>query len=415
VANGPVADALIPRSKPSGTLVLVNLAGGNDGLNTVVPYANGHYYDMRPDIAIAESDVLHLDQEVGLHPALTFVRDEYNAGRVSIVQGVGMPDPDFSHFVQMARWMRGWGGSDVPNTGWLGRWLDAQSGNNLARGIHVGQGVPLHLVGAVRRGVSVPTRVGFGSVSTPAKDRLYAGIRTMAANNDHPSPLSGLLTGTLRDQLDVSALVKPIYATPNIGEQLTQDFVAAARLINANLGTRVLSLTLGAFDHHADQRSTNIYARPHDVLMAQLNAGLQAFWSTLAPSRAGNVTVMTMSEFGRRLLGNASKGSDHGAASCLFVMGPGVRPGRVGQYPSLTNTLENDQLAAGIDFRQVYSTVVANWLGGDTRAVLGRNYGTLPIFRRRWYMDEALADPAPVDRGNPIEPAGELVTVDSLG
>jgi uncharacterized protein (DUF1501 family) len=414
--------ALIPRptGQTDGVLLLVTLGGGNDGLNTVVPFGNSAYYDKRPEIALSADELLPLNGNLGLHPSLPFLHSEWSANRLAIVQGVGMTkaaDLDFSHFVQMARWMRGWGGTGVPPTGWVGRWMD--SGNsrsvNLMRAIHIGRGVPFHLVGAQTRGVSVPTTPGFGSLQGPLYNRLYGGARSLASTVNHPSPLAGQVVRTLRDQLDVSVSANPIYGSPFAGPpQVVKDFEAAARLINAGLGTRVISISLGGFDHHAGQRSTNIYDRGQHVLLAELNQGIEKFWASVNPTWAAKTTVMAYSEFGRRVIGNASQGSDHGAANCVFVMGPRVRGGLHGEYPSLTNTLANDQLKATVDFRQVYATIIDRCIGGDSKEVLGARYSTLNLFRGSWPM--ATADPVKdIDRTQievrtPIVPADEVVS-----
>lgn len=397
--------ALIPRPTlpTDGVLVIVNLAGGNDGLNTVVPFTDPAYFAKRPEIAFQPDEVLPITDSLGLHPNLPFLQSQYAAKRVAIVQGVGFTNPaevDFSHFVQMAKWMRGWGGQGTPGTGWVGRWLDTQGGNNLLNAVHIGRGVPLHLVGAQRRAVSVPTAPGFGA--NPAHSRIYQSARSLADNVNHSSVFAAPLVKTLRDQLDVAATSQPIYASPFAGpSQVVKDFEAAARLINAGVGVRVVSITLGGFDHHASQRSTNIYDRGQHILLAELNQGLELFWSTLNTTMSAKTTLMTFSEFGRRIIGNGSKGTDHGAASCMFVMGPHVRSGLHGAHPSLTDTLPNDQLLAQYDFRQVYSSIIGRWLGGDAKEILGANYSPVNLFKGFIKVAE---EAQPVDRSElPIE------------
>ncbi len=378
---GGVAEALSPIGERDGILLIVMLGGGNDGLNTVVPYGNGAYYSKRPQIAIPQNQVLVINSDVGLSPSLTFVKERYDAGQVALVQGVGTASPDFSHFTSMANWMTGWGGTSPQlGNGWLGRWLDSLTSPDLLRAIHIGYGgIPLHLVGAGTRAVSLdPYPGGLGSGQQAYNQNFYSAIREFKTTSNSSSIWTSPLASALSDQLDVAATTAPVYPASFDGDRTAREFMIAARLINANIGTRVVSVSIGGFDHHDSQNGNDGQLE----LLKKLDDGLRLFWATLDPQWQPRTAAMTFSEFGRRVKGNSSEGSDHGAASCLMLMGPQVRGGLHATYPSLTTLLPHDQLAASVDYRQVYTSVIDRWLGGDSQALLGKNYEPLSLFAR---------------------------------
>jgi uncharacterized protein (DUF1501 family) len=372
------AEAMSPNGPRDGVVLIVNLFGGVDGLNMVVPFANPTYYSKRPSLALPAASVLPLSNTVGLHPNLGFLKQQFDAGRLAVVQGVGVASPDYSHFESQDRWMSGWGGSGTLRTGWMGRYLDGMANPDVLRAIHIGWGsVPFSVVGATRGAVSMsPSSGGFGVDQSTWRRELYAGVRELATS----SASSGLgryatpFAVSLSNQLDVGEAVAPAYPADFTGNNIVKEFLIAARLINANVGVRVVSISIGSFDHHDDELVD------FATKMKNLNDGLQMFWSELTPYFQTRTTALTWSEFGRRLLGNSSDGSDHGAASSLFVMGPSVRGGLHGAYPSLTTTLENDQLAMSVDFRNVYAQVLDRWMAADSRQLLGRTYSELNLF-----------------------------------
>lgn len=371
-----VAEAVIPNGPRDGVLLLVNLIGGNDGLNTVVPYTSSAYYAKRPLIAIPAAQVLPLTADVGLHPRLGFLKSQFDAGRLAVVQGVGQPNPDFSHFVSMDQWMNGWGGSSLATTGWLGRFMDGMAAPDVLRAVNLGWGsVPRTLVGATRRGIALTSSPGgFGVDQATWRRESYAAVRTMAAT-PHPSGRwADAINGSLRDQLDVGEAVQSVFPTDYEGPRRMKEFLMAARLINANIGVRVVSVTIGGFDTHENQLGD------HADILGDLNDGLQLFWSELSPYFQARTTSMAWSEFGRRIVGNGSSGTDHGAAGPMFLMGPRVRGGLHGSAPSLTTTLPHDQLAHSVDFRAVYAQVLDRWLNADSTQILGRNYSGLDLF-----------------------------------
>lgn len=367
------AFAAPPVGDDEGILVVVMMGGGNDALNTVVPYTDGSYYSRRPQTAIAPDRVLPLDGAVGLHPNLTYLRTLYEQGRVAVVQGVGTHQPDLSHFVSMGNWMRGWAGSHAPTTGWLGRWLDA-IGADPFHAVHLGSSVPLHLVGATRKASALGVYSPFGAETDSHWTRLYDGIANYA---DQSSGLGGwgdAVAASQRDHLTLAAAVADLYADPLGDGPLSPHLTLAARLINADLGARVLSVGWGDFDSHNGHRAM------HDARMAEFDAALFAFWSTLSPRWFNRVTVMTFSEFGRRVPENGNLGIDHGTAGVQLLIGPQVHGGLHGQAPSLTNLVDGDYPIATVHYNEVYASVLAQWLGADPASLLGANPNQLALF-----------------------------------
>jgi len=358
------AFAAPPVGPNDGILVVVMMGGGNDALNTVVPYTDGAYYARRPDVAIAPDAVLPLDGSVGLHPALTYLRTLYEQRRVAIVQGVGTNRPDLSHFVSMGNWMRGWAGANPPVTGWIGRWLDA-IGADPFHAVHLGESVPLHLVGATRKASALGTVRPFGSETEPYWHNLQAAVDAYADRPTGYGPWGDAVAAAQRDQLHLARAVGGLYAE-DLGEgRLAPRLVLAARLINAELGTRVLSVGWGDFDSHNGHRAM------HDARMAEFDEALAAFWANLSPSWANRVTVMTFSEFGRRVPQNGNGGIDHGTAGNVLLIGPQVRGGLHGQAPSLTDLVDGDYPIATVHYNEVYASVLQQWMGIDPRPVLG--------------------------------------------
>ncbi|MEZ5234574.1 MAG: DUF1501 domain-containing protein [Acidimicrobiales bacterium] len=372
-AQEAIAAQLNPLGVNDGVLVIIVMGGGNDGLNMVVPYGEGRYYDLRGDTAITPADVAALDGRLGLHPGLPTVRSLYERGEVAIVQGVGSANPDLSHFVSMANWMRGWGGAGTPGSGWIGRWLDATAAGSFTA-IELGTSIPLHLSGVSRKASAVGVDKPFGTDSGAVWSNLYNHI---SAYRSHPAglgPWGDVVAAAHADQLTLAATAGPLYDAPLPEGRLSANLTLAARLINANLGARVLSTTFGDFDSHNGHRAM------HDARMAELDAAIAAFYATLHPAYAGRVTIMTMSEFGRRARSNGNAGIDHGTAGTHLVIGPQVRGGVHGTAPSLWNLAQGDYLQATVHYLEYYASVLAQWLGADAAALLGTNPNQLALF-----------------------------------
>jgi uncharacterized protein (DUF1501 family) len=366
------------------TLVVVTLYGGNDGLNTVVPYADDRYRAARPDLAYAPEEVLHLDDSLGFNPALTGLKRLWDARRVAVVLGVGYPRPDRSHFRSMDIWQTASPGRPV-GTGWIGRWLD---GTGAAPEVAVSfEPVLPPLLGGERRagacvsltGLRLPGGLGAEQVELlgrPAPNEPASRAQAAAAFADllrvdrlvrEAEAAGGSRAGGAEEEAP---------ATATGGEvSLAAQLHLAARCIEAGVPTRVYSVSLGGFDTHADER------RAQERLLRQLDQALTAFVDRLAAHPAGRrVAVLVYSEFGRRVRANASSGTDHGTAGPLFVLGPGVAGGRYGEQPSLAD-LDDGDLKVTTDFRDVYATLLGSVLGADpARYLEGYRANPLPLF-----------------------------------
>ncbi len=370
-----------PLGADEGVLVIIGMYGGNDGLNTVVPYSNGKYRDYRANIAIPTEQLHILDGEFGLHPDLPYLKSLYDGQQVAIVNGLGYPNPDLSHFTSMATWMSGRPGSP-PTSGWIGRWLDGIGARaDLYTAATIGSSLPLHLVGETRRGTAVPADgFGFGSETTAHDMRMYDGVKGFSGASAGRGPWHDALAAASAGQIDVAQRLAPIFAPPVGGSDLVESLTVAARLINADLGFRVLDTSLDDFDHHSGQPFE------HGVRMQQLDAGVRAFFAALDPRFAGRVTLMTFSEFGRTPWSNDSLGTDHGTAAPHFVIGGNVKGGIYGQHPSLLapggGAIDRwGRLAFTIDFRSLYATMIDGLLGGGSSTVLNGNFDKIDLFR----------------------------------
>ncbi len=372
---GAVPDAWAAPAGPNdGLLVLVTLFGGNDGLNTFVPYGDATYYGLRGDVSIPASAVHVVDGVHGFHPSLPYLAALHRNGNVAAVQGVGMAEPDLSHFASSAIWMRG---SFRPpdGTGWLGRWLDGLGGHDDLPAVAVSMSIPLDLTGRTSRAVAVPASGAvYGTERRAADLRLYDGLRAMAAGPSGRGAWHDTLAANMRLQLDSAVALAPSLAAPTPTGDLTRQLAMAANLLNADVGIRLVDVTLNGFDHHEHQLGA------HARLLADLDTGLQTFFATLAPSLQGRTTVLVISEFGRTPRANGSAGTDHGTANTLFAIGANVRGGTYGTAPSLTSLDANGRLVATADFRSLYGSVIDGWLGGGGAEVLGGPFEDLHLF-----------------------------------
>ena len=386
VALGGISDALgfdvqdawaaTPIGPTDGVLVNIVLYGGNDGLNTVVPYTNGLYYDHRGAVAIPQAQVLPLDGTYGLHPNLPYLKALWDVGWLGIVHGVGYPNPDLSHFTSMAIWMNGRFGGGAPTSGWIGRWLDGQPAASAEMAVAtIGWSVPLHLQGVTRRGLGIPPSGDlFGAGTADYEQRVYNGMRNYSSAPAGRGQWHDMFASVLKTQLNVATDVSPIFSPSPTGAEFVQKMTEAARLINANLGFRIIDLGLDSFDTHDGQPGD------HADLLADFNAGLAAFYGTLAAEWRNRVTIATMSEFGRTVYGNESLGTDHGTANVLFVIGQMVKGGHYGSAPSLVLANPWDRLPHTVDFRNVFGTNIDGWLGGGASTILNGSYENLGFF-----------------------------------
>jgi uncharacterized protein (DUF1501 family) len=362
-AAEPRADATI--------LVLIELTGGNDGLNTVVPRADDIYYKSRPTLGVEPAKVLKLNDHVGLHPSLKDLHALWQSGDLAVIQGVGYPNPNRSHTRSMEIWQTGSLGP-APPAGWVGRVADA---NSRLGACHVGEhSVPL----AIRGQKTFPQ-----ALASLAEYRLAAGARLQAESPEPVQPADPLVAelrrrfAAARDLATrLSALNSP--GTPSssgeLSDSLRSRLETVRRLIEADLPLRVYYTSLGGFDTHASQ------AFVHQDLLRRVSQAVGGFSKNLKGSRLDErVLVLLFSEFGRRLKENATHGTDHGSAAPVLVAGPLVQGGLIGPPPNLADLDDAGDPRFTTDFRDVYATLLRQWLGVDPEPILGKRNSALPF------------------------------------
>ncbi|WP_315974547.1 DUF1501 domain-containing protein [Micromonospora sp. MA102] len=367
---------------PSRKLVLVTLYGGNDGLNTVVPYADPAYHDARPELAYDPEKVLHLDDALGLNPVMRGMKQLWDEKRLAVVLGAGYPRPDRSHFRSMDIWQTASPAEPV-TTGWVGRWLDGTKAAPEAA-VSFEPVLPPVLAGESRAG----SCVNVGGLELPPGVSADA-VAALGRGEPGEPELQARAARAYGDLLRVEQLVRDAEQhqspTPGGVEQevlttgpgsrsvLETQLALVARCVEAGVPTRVYSVSLDGFDTHAMERAG------HESLLTRLDRALSAFVARMARTEAGRqVTVVVYSEFGRRVRANASQGTDHGTAGPVFVLGPAVAGGLHGEQPSLTD-LDDGDLKATVDFRDVFGTVLASVLGAEPDRYLGGGYRATPL------------------------------------
>jgi len=365
-------------------LVVVELTGGNDGLNTVIPYADDLYHKARPTLRFTKEQVIRLDDHVGLHPGLRGLQPLWDAGQLAVVQGVGYPNPDRSHFESMDIWHTADPKRATP-TGWLGRAsVEVENRGGGVPIFHVGTGkLPLAATGAPGGGgVSVGDennfRLELGAGNSEQKDARRRLLEEVAAPKKDATD-DDLLSFVQRRQVQTLTAVENLREllegpgrVRGFGGGLQQKLQLVAGLIGRGFGTRIFYVTIDGFDTHADQGPA------HQRLMTELGNAIGEFFRELKETGdEDRVRLLTFSEFGRRVRENGSRGTDHGAAACLFVAGAGMKAGVVGKHPSLSD-LGDDDLKHHTDFRRVYASLLEGWLGCDAKAVLGAKWDELP-------------------------------------
>lgn len=393
-------------SSGQSVLVVLQLSGGNDGLNTVIPYRDPLYARNRVALRIAGGSVVPLEGGIGLHPQMRAMADLYEQGLLGIAQGVGYPNPNRSHFESMDIWHSCQRGEQAesgdsamsrPRTGWLGRMLDRlpQRQRREVPALHLGRGsLPLALVARQTAVPSIDALDRF-QLRTPGGGLTAAALREMAASSHSgegradaalapggsgSDSLAQFVQQTTLTALDASdklqaSLEEGIAAASYPALPLAGQLRTVAQLIDAGLPCRIYYLSLGGFDTHASQ------APAHAALLSQLSQSLGAFMADIqARGHGDRVLVMTFSEFGRRVKENASSGTDHGAAAPMFLAGLGAKPGLLGPHPPLDD-LDAGDLKHHTDFRQVYAAVLEHWLDCPAAEVLGGNFRPADVIR----------------------------------
>ena len=361
--------------KATGDTVLVvcQLSGGNDGLNTVVPYSNPKYYQLRPNLGIKEDQVLKISDQMGFHPSLKGLAELFQQKKVAVIQSVGYPKPNRSHFASMDIWQ-----SASPDRamkhGWIGRHFDTQvakGATNPVVAIGLSTEKPLALTG---QRASIPCFASLvdiqSMVGDPDAERM---LRQIQGADAAAGSAASVVQQANRSALDAMAVLskqlktfepKQTYGNDPFG----QGFKQIAHLIATSPQTRVIYFSTGGFDTHARQ------ADQHGKLLENLGNAVNSFQKEIeAIGKADKVIVLIFSEFGRRTFENASGGTDHGAAAPMFLVGKSVKGGLHGPIPDLSD-LQDGDIKYKIDFREVYSTTLDQWMGGDSGVVLGQKF-----------------------------------------
>jgi len=396
--------------KDGKILVIVQLSGGNDGLNTIIPYTDDAYYRARPSLAKAPKDVLKLNDRIGLNPNLASFKSLFDAGEMTVLQGVGYPNPNRSHFRSMDIWQSAIPEEENTNSGWLGRYFDNTCRGNDPRGdinalsdatvgVSMGESSPLAMQGEYVKTLAFERAEQFRYQGSAGTNYLKLNQPEQAAPATQPV---GRVAQRGRKVIEVPTLSEQdqinFLSRTAMDAQLASDRIRAAvgnhepraqypngefgqglrtvaAMIRGELPTRVYYVQLGGFDTHANQGGR------HDQLMTQLALGVGAFWQDLKDLKlAERVTMLTFSEFGRRVNQNASAGTDHGAAAPMFLFGQRLTQGIVGNHPSLTD-LDSGDLKYAIDFRSVYASLLQDWLETPSKPILGKQFPTAKIVR----------------------------------
>ena len=363
------------------TLVIVQLSGGNDGLNTVIPYRNDIYYRERPTLAIPRDKVLTINDEIGFNPALESLKSLYDDGLVTVINNVGYPNPDRSHFRSMDIWQTASDSDKYMSTGWLGRYLDANCTGAAAcqphRAIEVDDTLSLALKGLNVNGLAM---LNPQKLYNQTRGSLVEGL-AKSHHNDELTNVSYLYK-TLAEKVSSAAYVydksaksaSPINTTKGTypASELGSRLKTVSELIQSGVSTSVYYISISGFDTHINQ------ANQQERLLRQYADAVKAFMGDLkATNRQNDVLLMTFSEFGRRVKQNASNGTDHGTANNVFMIGGGLTPGKIfNEAPNLTSLDEGD-LRHTVDFRSIYATLLQNWLKTDDVAILGQKFEPL--------------------------------------
>ncbi len=361
------------RDAPSSAarrLIVVQLGGGNDGLNTIVPFRNDLYYKARPTLALKESEgLLPVSDELALHPAMKGLKGLFDQGQVAICNAVGYPNPDRSHFRSMDIWQTGSGSEQLLSTGWLGRYLDSScaAGAPAYQALEIDDTLSLALKGARHNGLALKnpgkfhqltqsrylSRLSQEAATAPASselDYLYKTLAETASSADYLYEKSKIHTSTAA------------YPDTEFGKNLK----TTAELINSGVESRVYYLALSGFDTHVRQHEQQ------GRLLGELSNGLAALATDLQKSNEWNNTlVMVFSEFGRRVSQNASNGTDHGTANNVFLLSGALRKAGLLNQPASLADLDQGDLRYQLDFRSLYASILTDWLGADDQLVLG--------------------------------------------
>lgn len=354
------------------SLVIIQLSGGNDGLNTVIPIRNDIYYRSRPVLGIKRTEALEVTAEAGLHPSLSCFKDLYNDGSLAILNNVGYPNPDRSHFRSMDIWQSASQSNEYIHTGWIGRYLDAQcNGCDMpTQAMEIDDVLSMALKGEKEKGIA------FKDPGRLYKTTNEQYLRQLSGSHDHSAEKEPVdyLYKTMAETVSSADYIlkqsrkrssRPAYPQTEIGRSLK----TISSLILSDINTRVYYVSLGSFDTHVAQSAQQ------KRLFTELNEAVQSFVKDLKDNnRFEDVMMMTFSEFGRRVAQNASGGTDHGTANNMFLISGGLKKqGLLNPLPDLTNLPDGD-LKHTTDFKEVYATLLKRWLDADDTIILGKKY-----------------------------------------
>lgn len=380
-------------------LVVIQLGGGNDGINTVVPFGDDNYYRLRKTLAIAADGTLKLNDSVGLHPSMAKLKSLFDDGRVAVVQGVGYPNPNRSHFRSTDIWETASDANVVEKHGWLGRYFDAQcpgcGEKHPELAVNIGRIPPDAFKSSQPIGIALdnPDALEWKPATKDAMQaqeekkifrelnnpNVAADVRRQNPPPDvggYVDPLDYVQRTSMNAQLaservkEAIRLYKGTVEYPQSG--LARRLKLVAQMIAGKMPTRVYYASLGGFDTHANQKQS------HANLLTEFSNAVEAFQRDLKEQgNDGRVVTMTFSEFGRRATENASQGTDHGAAAPMFVIGTPVKGGIYSKYPALADLDKGGDIKMTADFRSVYATILENWLGAKSQPILRKNFEKL--------------------------------------
>ncbi|QJB34972.1 DUF1501 domain-containing protein [Chitinophaga oryzae] len=365
--------ALVPPGNK--VLVIVQLSGGNDGLNTIIPYRNDIYYRSRPALGIRREAALSLNDDLGIHPALQGLKALYDDGAMGILNNVGYPNPDRSHFRSMDIWHSASQSAEIWNDGWVGRYLDAQCNgcDKPTQALEIDDTLSLALKGEHNKGLALTDP---GRLSNTSNDRFFKELLQQHVVEDEHHNVEYLYK-TMGETISSATYIQQQFKTYQSKEsypatELGRNMRIIANLIMSDINTKVYYVSHGSFDTHVNQQDQQ--AR----LFKQLSDALTVFTGDLKKNnRFQDVMVMTFSEFGRRVSQNASGGTDHGTANNMFLIGGDLkRQGVLNEGPDLMNLKDGD-LQYKVDFKSVYATLLDKWLGADDKMILKADYAKL--------------------------------------
>ena len=359
-------------------LVVIQLSGGNDGLNTVIPFSNNEYYKLRPTLSYTKDEVIGLTSDLGLHPAMEGMADLWDNGELCIINNVGYPNPNRSHFRSMDIWQSASDENQYLQTGWVGRWLDSQCKNGSCHAydaLEIDEALSLTMKGEKLKGIAFADYKKFYNIANNAYLKRLAEATPTPAHDDTPVEYLQKTFVSASQSAQIIHDKTKSYSSFAIYPQhaLAKKLKVVADLVKAEAPAAVYYVSISGFDTHAGQRFF------HNNLLKQYSESIKAFTDDLRKAgRLDDVMVMTFSEFGRRAKENGSKGTDHGTASNVYIMGGKLKKkGFLNAAPNLTDLDAEGDIKYTVDFRQVYSTILNGWLGADANAIIGKPFSSL--------------------------------------